>query len=181
MKQAENTFAYISCMMKYIFITVSVFSFCAINAQPKDTAHLYNPNANAEKDIAAAVRKAKAEHKFLLIQAGGNWCSWCKLFNKTVTEDTELDSTLNANFIVYHLNYSPENMNRDAFAKLGYPQRFGFPVIIVLDDKGSRIHTQNSEYLEEGKGYNKEKVLEFFQNWSPKALDPNTYKFVKQD
>ena len=49
------------------------------------------------------------------------------------------------------------------FAKYGYPQRFGFPVFIILDDKGNRIHTQNSEYLEEGKGYNKDKIAEFFE------------------
>jgi len=69
-------------------------------------------------------------------------------------------------------------MNRDEFAKLSYPQRFGFPVLLVLDDKGKLIHTQNSEYLEEGKGYNRDKILQFFQNWSPKALDPATYKFA---
>ena len=166
--------------MKEILLILGLFVFLNTRAQSIDTAHLYNPNDNAEKEIAAAVKKAKAEHKYVLIQAGGNWCSWCKRFNKTVTEDTQLDSVLNANFIVYHLNYSPENMNRDAFAKLGYPQRFGFPVIIVLDDKGNRLHTQNSEYLEEGKGYNRERVLDFFLNWTPKALNPDTYKFVEK-
>ena len=146
-----------------------------------DTAHLYNPKADAAKDIAAAIKKANAEHKFVLIQAGGNWCSWCKRFSITVANDAALDSVVNANFIVYHLNYSPENMNHDEFAKLGFPQRFGFPVFIILDNKGNRIHTQNSAYLEEGKGYDKEKILEFFQNWSPKALDPNTYKFANEN
>lgn len=167
--------------MKTLFFAIGFFIFFSANAQSRDTAHLYNPNADAEKDIAAAVKQAKATHKFVLIQAGGNWCSWCLLFNKTVHEDAQLDSVLNANFIMYHLNYSPENMNHDEFATLGYPQRFGFPVFIILNEKGNRIHTQNSGYLEEGKGYNKEKVLEFFQNWSPKALDPDTYKFVNKD
>ena len=164
--------------MKHLLFVIGLFVFCSAQAQTSDSAHLYNPAANAEKDIAAAVKKANTEHKFVLIQAGGNWCGWCKRFNKIVTEDAQLDSLLNANFIVYHLNYSPENMNRDAFAKLGYPQRFGFPVIVILDDKGNRLHTQNSEYLEEGNGYNREKILEFFENWAPKALNPSTYKFA---
>lgn len=167
--------------MKILFISIAIFIAGFARANNNDTSKLYNPTADAAKDIATAVKQSKAAHKFVMIQAGGNWCSWCLLFNKTVHEDAQLDSILNANFIVYHLNYSPENMNRDMFAKLGYPQRFGFPVIIILDEKGNRIHTQNTEYLEEGKGYNKEKILEFFQNWSPKALDPNTYKFVKKD
>jgi hypothetical protein len=62
------------------------------------------------------------------------------------------------------------------YAKYGYPQRFGFPVFIILDENGNRIHTQNSAYLEEGKGYSKDKIAEFFEAWSPAALDPKNYK-----
>ena len=162
--------------MKVLFFAISFFIFYNVHAQSTDTAHLYNPNANAEKDIAAAVKKAKAEHKFVLMQGGGNWCIWCKRFSLTVANDAKLDSIVNADFIVYHLNYSEENKNEKLFAKYGYPQRFGFPVFIILDDKGNRIHTQNSEYLEEGKGYNKDKIAEFFEAWSPEALDPASYK-----
>ena len=162
--------------MKAFFVLTSLALINLASAAPGDTAHLYNPNANAEKEIAVAVTKAKTQKKFVMLIAGGNWCSWCKLFNKTVTEDKQLDSLLNANFIVYHLNYSDENKNEKVFSKYAYPQRFGFPVFIILDEKGNRIHTQNSEYLEEGKGYNKKKVTEFFQAWSPGALDPALYK-----
>jgi thioredoxin-related protein len=162
--------------MKTLLIILTCFSFYISSAQSKDTAHLYNPTDDAEKEIAAAVSKAKEAHKFVLIQGGGNWCGWCKRFSITVANDAKLDSIVNANFIVYHLNYSEENKNKNLFAKYGYPQRFGFPVFLVLDENGNRIHTQNSVYLEEGKGYNKEKIAEFFQNWSPAALDPVSYE-----
>jgi len=145
-------------------------------ANVADTAKLYNPNANAEADIKAAVNKAKQSGKYVLIQAGGNWCSWCLRFNKFVTEDLQLDSAVKANYVVYHLNYSPENKNKAVFEKYGFAQRFGFPVFIILDANGSRIHTQNSSYLEEGKSYNKKKVLEFFNDWGPAALNPGNYK-----
>lgn len=140
-----------------------------------DTAHLYNTSANATADIAKAVAQAKLEHKFVLIQAGGNWCGWCLRFNKFTTEDAQMDSIIKAGFVVYHLNYSKENYNQEVFAKYGYPQRFGFPVFIILDADGNRIHTQNSAYLEEGKGYSKEKVMDFFANWSPASLEPRNY------
>jgi thioredoxin-related protein len=165
--------------MKLLFVAVALLVSGFAKAGPGYTSQLYNPDANAQKDIAAAVAKARAQKKFVMLQAGGNWCSWCKLFNKTVTEDTQLDSILDANFIVYHLNYSDENKNEAVFAKYGFPQRFGFPVFIILDEKGNRIHTQNSEYLEEGKGYNKKKVAEFFEAWAPAALDPAQYKESK--
>lgn len=140
-------------------------------AEPK----LYNPAADAKADIAAAVKKANAEHKNVLLQIGGNWCIWCLRFNDLVTKDAELNKTMNDDFVVLHVNWSPENKNEKVLADLGYPQRFGFPVFVVLDGKGTRLHTQNSGYLEEGKGHSKAKVQEFFENWSPKALDPKSY------
>jgi hypothetical protein len=47
--------------------------------------------------------------------------------------------------------------------------RFGFPVFVVLDENGKVIHIQDSSFLEEGQGYNQEKVLRFFKNWTPKV------------
>ena len=163
-------------VMKTFFLVAGSFIFLNARSQSTDTAHLYNPTEDAEKAIAAAVKKAKTEHKFVLIQGGGNWCSWCKRFSITVANDAKLDSIVNADFVVYHLNYSEENKNEKLFAKYGYPQRFGFPVFLVLDQNGNRIHTQNSVYLEEGKGYNKDKIADFFESWTPTALDPNSYK-----
>jgi thioredoxin-related protein len=162
--------------MKRLLFIICVCSFFSAKAFFSDTLKLYNPNANAEADIKAAIAKAKQEHKHVLIQAGGNWCSWCLLFNKFTKEDRQLDSAINATYIVYHLNYSQENKNKPVFEKFGFPQRFGFPVFIILDSDGNRIHTQNSSYLEEGKGYNKRKVLEFFHDWAPDALNASNYK-----
>ncbi|MBS1914974.1 MAG: thioredoxin family protein [Bacteroidetes bacterium] len=152
----------------FLFVTV------AINAQTTATK-IYDPNANADSDIAAAIKKAKAENKYVLLQAGGNWCSWCIEFNRFEHADSSIDSLLNKCFVIYHLNYSKENENKSIFAKYGYPQRFGFPVFIILDGSGNRLHTQNSEYLEQGRSYNKQKVYEFLLNWTPQALTPALY------
>lgn len=139
---------------------------------------LYDPKADAAADIAATVAKAKAEHKFVLIQAGGNWCGWCLEFARLAKADVQIDSTIKASFVWYHLNYSPENRNTAIFTQYGYPQRFGFPAFIILNERGKRIHTQNSEYLEDGKkSYDKQKVLDFLKAWSPDAFDPVLNKY----
>lgn len=136
---------------------------------------MYHPDEDAEKAIAVCIQKARAENKHVLLEAGGNWCKWCIVFNNFCDNDKQLDSALKKDFVVYHLNYSKENINKPLFAKYGFPQRFGFPVFIVLDDNGKRIHTQNSAYLELDKSYSKEKVMEFFTSWNKKALDPAMY------
>lgn len=161
-------------MKNLVFILVLGFGLQSLNAQEK--FNLYNPNADAKADITAATTKAKKENKHVFIQIGGNWCGWCKLFNDLTTTDEELKTYITQNYEVVHLNYSKENQNLDVLEQLEFPQRFGFPVFVILDGNGKRIHTQSSGYLEEGKGHSKKLVLEFLQSWSPKALDKESYK-----
>ena len=159
-------------MKKILVILICLFSYTAYAQETK----LYNPSADAEKDIVAAVKKANAENKYVLLQGGGNWCSWCIEFARFCKADPAIDSVMKSAFVWYHLNYSKENENKKVFAKYGYPQRFGYPVFIILNGKGERINTQNSEYLEDGrKSYNAEKVKAFLEMWSPRALNPKMY------
>ena len=159
--------------MKKVFITLCLVAAVGFASAQKPT--LYHPDADAAKDIEQAIARARAEHKYVLIQAGGNWCGWCIEFARFAKADPQLDSVINSAFVWYHLNFSKENQNKAVFAKYGYAQRFGFPVFIILDENGQRLHTQNSEYLEEGKSYSKRKVQAFLEMWSPRALNPAMY------
>ncbi|MFI5134103.1 MAG: thioredoxin family protein [Chitinophagales bacterium] len=164
-------------MKRSFFFLLIIFSCCSLFSQDMAKFKLYKPEENAEKEIAAAVKEAKAQGKHIFIQIGGNWCIWCARFNDFTTTDNHIDSLINAGFVVYHMNYSKENYNAKLLAKYGYPQRFGFPVFLVLDGEGKLIHTQNSGYLEDGKkSYDRDKVVGFFNDWGPKALDPKQYK-----
>ncbi len=156
-----------------LFLALSLF-LTSLIAQTSEVK-LYNPETDAKADIEVAIAKANTERKHVLLQIGGNWCRWCIAFSKKVSENDTLKKVLAANYITYHLNYSQENLNEDALEKLDFPQRFGFPVFVILDGNGKRLHTQNSVYLEEGKGHNTKKILNFFNHWSPTAIDPKSY------
>jgi thioredoxin-related protein len=164
--------------MKYTFLFALMITCSALAANAQDMANfkLYNPTENAEEGLKKAIAKAKTEKKHVFVQIGGNWCIWCARFNDFSTTDKKIDSLVNASYVVYHLNYSKENKNEKIMKKLGYPQRFGFPVFVVLDASGNRLHTQDSGLLEEDKGYSQRKVMTFFENWAPKALDGEQYK-----
>lgn len=161
--------------MKQVIFLLMIFSFGTIRAQEMANFKLYNPKEDAALKLSEVIRKAGESGKHVLVQIGGNWCVWCARFNDFL-KDSQVDSTIQKNFLVYHLNYSNDNRNSDLLTKYDFPQRFGFPVFLILDGTGKRLHTQNSAYLEQGKGYNKKKVIEFLDHWSPGALDPRQYK-----
>jgi len=136
---------------------------------------IYDVNANPTKQFEEALILAKSQNKHVMLQIGGNWCSWCIKFHNFYKNDAELDSMVNADYIVINVNYNPKN-DMTFFTKLKFPQRFGFPVLVVTDADGNLLHTQNSWYLEDGgKSYDKKKVKSFFKNWNAKALNPNSY------
>lgn len=160
---------------KLFFIIVMMFYFTKIAAQQTEIK-IYNPKADANQQIENALAKAKKEGKHVFLQIGGNWCAWCIMLHKFYTTSPEIDSILKANYVLTMINYSKENKNLDVLERLEYPQRFGFPVIVILDASGKRIHTQNTVCLERGRAYDRKKFINFLYNWSPAALNPDNYK-----
>ena len=150
-----------------------------IQAQ-KGLKKVYDETVNPIEQIDRAIVKAKTEGKFVICQVGGNWCPWCLRFADFITNDTTISKCINENFEYIHVNYNPrksgsELQQQQAAAlmkRLDNCGRFGFPVFVVLNGEGTVIHIQDSSFLEEGQGYNQEKVLRFFRNWTPKAVEP---------
>lgn len=129
----------------------------------------YNEAENAELAIQKLIKKAKKENKNIILQAGGNWCIWCLRFHHFIKNNEELKSLVDDNFIYYHLNFSPKNKNEKTFKKyLAKDEKYGYPFFIVLDKNGKKLHIQESGILEEGKGYDIEKVKAFFESWKVK-------------
>ena len=149
----------------------------AVNAQTT-LKKVYNEDINPIEQIDQAIVKAKAEGKHVVCQVGGNWCIWCLRFADFITKDTSISQFIDENFVYIHVNYNPKKSEGEAKAqqaaalmkRLNNCGRFGFPVFVVLDHEGNVIHIQDSSFLEEGEGYDKEKVMRFFKNWTPDAI-----------
>jgi len=161
--------------MKKILLTIIISSLFFV-AYSQEKQQIYDPNIDANKVLQSAIDKAQKENKHVFIQIGGNWCPWCIKLHNFYTTNKSLDSLLNADYVPIVINYSKENKNLDIMEKFEYPQRFGFPVLIILDSDGRRLHTQNTAYLEAGKGYNEKIFTEFLKSWNKAALAPEQYK-----
>ncbi len=160
-----------------LFMLITCFASFGLSAQ--QAVKIYDPEADAKAEVSAAVAKASAEGKHVFLQIGGNWCPWCIKFHTMITEDAKLDSLLKANYEVVKVNFSKENDNHEFLATLGYPQRFGFPVFVILNEKGTVLHTQDSWYLEQEKAYSREKVERLFKMWSAFTMNEAEIKYKK--
>ena len=150
-----------------------------VTEQPtKSLKKVYNEEINPIEQIDQAVAKAKTEGKFVVCQVGGNWCPWCLKFADFITNDTAISKVIDENFEYIHVNYNPRksqgpeqvDQGKALMKRLDNAGRFGFPVFVILDEEGKILHIQDSSFLEEGEGYNQEKVLRFFKNWTPSAV-----------
>jgi thioredoxin-related protein len=158
-------------------IVICFFVITSVAAYSQDAKKLlYDPSLDGMKQIKEATAIAGREGKHVLIQYGGNWCSWCIKFDAFCKADTAISKVIADNYVPVKLNYDPTNKNDEANAYLGNPTRFGFPVFIILDGKGKVIHIQDSGLLEEDKGYNKTKVIGFFKGWTASAIIPQAPK-----
>ena len=165
---------------RLLFCIAALWLAPAVNAQTA-LKKVYNEDINPLEQIDQAIAKAKNNGKFVVCQVGGNWCIWCLRFADFITNNATISKLINDNFEYIHVNYNPrksggvERQKQAAalMARLNNCSRFGFPVFVVLDGAGNVIHIQDSSFLENGQSYNQEKVLRFFKNWTPQAVNRN--------
>lgn len=140
---------------------------------PLKAQKVYDETIDPFAQIEAAVVQAQSEGKYVICQLGGNWCPWCLRFAKFIAEDEEIRQVVADNFVYIHVNYQSrqDERSQQVSRRLGNAGRFGFPVLVILKQDGTVMHIQNSAYLEEGQGYNRKNVLQFFQQWTPQAVE----------
>ena len=152
--------------MKIRLITILICFFYLTYAED-----IYDPSVDAMSDITKAISIAKKLNKHVFVKVGGNWCGWCKLYDKFSSSDEEIAHIMKDEYVTVLANWSPENRNLEAMNYLGRPQRFGYPVFIIVDGNGEVLHTQDTALLEEGRGYNKNHVLRFLKVWTYDAVN----------
>ena len=148
---------------------LSLVACVAFGAQAQEK--VYDESIDAMQQIDDAVAQAKESGRYVLCQVGGNWCPWCLRFAQFATSDSVIATLIKENYVYIHVNYSKGNKNLEAMRFLGNPGRFGYPAFVVLNSEGQPIHIQESESLEEGKGYSRQRVEKFLRLWNRKAVE----------
>jgi thioredoxin-related protein len=126
----------------------------------------YDPRRDAEKDIREATALAKKTGRNVLLEVGGEWCSWCHILDKYFEDHRDLLALRERNFVTVKVNWSQENENKKVLSK--YPEIQGYPHLFVLDADGKLLKSQRTGPLEEGKSYNLGRFAAFLNEWAPK-------------
>ena len=91
----------------------------------------YDPKRDASVDIQDAIREAERTHKHILLEVGGEWCSWCHTLDRFFQTNPELLKLRDKNFVTLKINFSEENKNKEVLSP--YPTINGYPHLFFLD------------------------------------------------
>ena len=131
---------------------------------------VYDETADAKADVAAALAKAKAENKRVLVTLGANWCGWCRSLDGTFTKNEKVAAELAKAYVPVKVDVGrmkPDSdrlkQNLDLAVSWGADVKQGIPLLVVLDASGKAVKVQETGALEKGKGHDPEKVIAFLK------------------
>jgi thioredoxin-related protein len=141
----------------------------AADAPTKGRPAVYDEVADGSKQIADALLTARQNNRHVLLQFGANWCVWCLKLHKLFESDELVRDELRKNFVVVLIDRN-EDHNKGLAIKYGAKDGYGLPFLVVLDSKGQRLTTKNTDTLEEGNHHSRDKVLAFLREWTPEVF-----------
>jgi thiol:disulfide interchange protein len=161
----------LSLLLASGLLALAPFARAQTPEYPKMGADIFDPHSNGQALIDAAVAKAAAENKRVILDFGANWCIWCRRLHTTFETDPAVAKALHDGFIVVMIDVNTRNgvdRNKDVISKYD-PALEGIPALAVLDSTGKELTIKDSGELEEGDHHSPAKITAFLARWAPPA------------
>ena len=130
----------------------------------------YDAKADPFAQLSTAVKQADAQHKLLLLVAGGDWCVWCHYLYEFLEANDDLDKSLHDTFVVQKVYVGEDNPNKEFFATL--PKADGAPHFWIVSGKGQILESQPTVVLEDGKkSYDQAAFAAFVERWRKRGAN----------
>lgn len=126
--------------------------------------HIYSETANPNADIAVALKKARAEHKRVILDFGGDWCPDCQVLDIYFHQQPNAE-LLAKHFIVVHVYIGHMDQNLDIPKKYDVPINKGVPALAVLDAHGKLLYSQQTGQFENMRNMTSSDVTAFLNQW----------------
>jgi len=131
----------------------------------------YDDKRDPFKDAQAAITLAQQTNRNVLIEIGGNWCTWCHKMDAFLEQNPEIYQELHSKFVVLKINVSDSNENEKFMKAL--PPVLGYPHMYVSTASGKMILSKDTAELQEDGKYSTEHWLNFIRQWQPQAEQAN--------
>jgi thiol-disulfide isomerase/thioredoxin len=93
----------------------------------------YDEKADANAQLEKAIARAKASHKRVLVDLGGNWCGDCRILAGTL-DLPEMKSFVGKHFEMISVDVGRFDKNLQIPARYGIHERLeGVPAVLVID------------------------------------------------
>jgi thioredoxin 1 len=148
------------------FLAFGAIVFLAIGIARSAERDIYPDPSRAKADIAAALKKAAATHRRVLLDFGGDWCGDCQVLN-IYFHDARNKPLLDANFVLVDVNVGHMDTNLDLAKRYGVPLEKGVPALAVLSEDGELLYSQKNGEFEAMRGMESSSVTEFLVHWRP--------------
>jgi thiol-disulfide isomerase/thioredoxin len=131
---------------------------------PAVKKHIYSETADPKADIAAALVKAKREHKRVIVDFGGDWCGDCQVLDIYFHQSPNAE-LLAKHFILVHVWVGHIDTNLDIPEKYGVVVKKGVPAVGVLAADGTVLYAQKMGEFEKMRTMESASVTEFLNKW----------------
>ena len=123
----------------------------------------YDASRDPYADTKAALALAKETDRKLLIEVGGDWCNWCHVLDRFLSDHDNIASRLHETFVILKVNVSEANDNAKFMTTL--PPARGYPHMYITDSSGVVLHSQNTgQFIENGE-YSEQQFMAFLDYW----------------
>jgi thiol:disulfide interchange protein len=133
-------------------------------AHPYTRKHIYSETADPKADIAAALQQAKAEHKRVILDFGGDWCGDCQVLDIYFHQPPN-DEMLEKHFVLVHVWIGHFDQNLDIPEKYGVPIKRGVPALAVLSANGKVLYSQATGEFSDMRYMESQSVTDFLNKW----------------
>jgi thiol-disulfide isomerase/thioredoxin len=131
---------------------------------PTPLPYPYDETADAEKDVAAALKQARAQKKLVLIDLGGNWCGDCRVFAGLI-DQPDLKAWVDRHYVVATVNVGRYDHNMQIPARYGIDKLKGVPTFLVVDAKGRLVNPDALFALTDARHMPPQAVADWLAQW----------------
>lgn len=126
----------------------------------------YDENANADDAVANAFARAKAQHKSVLIDLGGNWCADCRIL-AGVMQLPEMRRFLDAHYVVVLVDVGRFDRNLQIPARFGITKRLeGVPSVLIANPAGTLLNPGHIAALDDARSMTPQAISDWLTQWA---------------